>query len=153
MATELLFNLSNLFVLPFWGLMIVLPGWQWTEKVMKSPVPIAVLASVYLYLFVASFSSESIAALASPELGAIAQAFADEKIMAVGWVHYLVMDLFVGRWIYWQGRETGVWTVHSLILCLFAGPLGLLSHLITAAITDRGAKATNALAETPQTDG
>ena len=41
------------------------------------------------------------------------------------------MDLFVGRYIYWQGQETGVWTVHSLILCLFAGPIGLLSHIIT----------------------
>jgi hypothetical protein len=42
-----------------------------------------------------------------------------------------VMDLFVGRWIYWEGQRTGVWTVHSLVLCLFAGPMGLLSHLGT----------------------
>jgi hypothetical protein len=50
MATELLFNLSNLFVLPFWGLMILLPRWQWTEKVMKSLIPIVILAAVYLFL-------------------------------------------------------------------------------------------------------
>lgn len=150
MTIELLFNLSNLFVLPFWGLMILLPRWQWTEKVMKSPLPIAILASVYLYLFIGSLSSESAAALASPELSAIAQAFADEKIMAVGWVHYLVMDLFVGRWIYWQGRETGVWTAHSLILCLFAGPIGLLSHLITAAIAERRGKEVDTVAAPSQ---
>ncbi len=47
------------------------------------------------------------------------------------------MDLFVGRWIYWQGREKGVWTRHSLALCLFAGPVGLLSHLITAWLQGR----------------
>jgi hypothetical protein len=41
------------------------------------------------------------------------------------------MDLFVGRWIYWEGQKTGLWTIHSLVLCLFAGPMGLLSHLIT----------------------
>ncbi|MEB3227194.1 MAG: ABA4-like family protein [Synechocystis sp.] len=150
MATELLFNLSNLFILPFWGLMILLPRWQWTEKVMKSLIPLAVLASVYLLLFIGSLNSESAAALASPELSAIAQAFADEKIMAVGWVHYLVMDLFVGRWIYWQGKETGIWTAHSLILCLFAGPIGLLSHLITAAITERLGKGNDSTTATPQ---
>ncbi|AGF52227.1 sll0354 [Synechocystis sp. PCC 6803] len=152
MATELLFNLSNVFVLPFWGLMILLPRWQWTEKVMKSLLPIAILAAVYLFLFIGSLGSESAAALASPELSVIAQAFADEKIMAVGWVHYLVMDLFVGRWIYWQGRETGVWTVHSLILCLFAGPIGLLSHLLTAAITKQWGKGNDSTMETPQTE-
>jgi hypothetical protein len=42
------------------------------------------------------------------------------------------MDLFVGRWIYWEGQHTGIWTTHSLALCLFAGPLGLLSHILTS---------------------
>jgi Domain of unknown function (DUF4281) len=46
-----------------------------------------------------------------------------------------VMDLFVGRWIYLEGQRTGVWTVHSLALCFFAGPMGLLSHIVTAWIT------------------
>jgi hypothetical protein len=119
---------------------------------MKSPIPIAILAAVYLFLFIGSLSAESAAALASPELSVIAQAFANEKIMAVGWVHYLVMDLFVGRWIYWQGRETGVWTVHSLILCLFARPIGLLSHLLTAAITKEWGKGNDSTTETPQTE-
>ena len=45
------------------------------------------------------------------------------------------MDLFVGRWIYWEGQRTGVWTSHSIILCLFAGPLGLLSHILTSWIS------------------
>lgn len=42
------------------------------------------------------------------------------------------MDLFVGRWIYWEGQRTGIWTAHSILLCLFAGPLGLLSHILTS---------------------
>jgi hypothetical protein len=54
--------------------------------------------------------------------------------MATGWVHYIVMDLFVGRWIFLEGWDKRVWTTHSLILCLFAGPVGLLSHLLTVAI-------------------
>jgi Domain of unknown function (DUF4281) len=41
------------------------------------------------------------------------------------------MDLFVGRYIYLEGLKTKVWTIHSLALCLFAGPMGLLSHILT----------------------
>lgn len=55
-------------------------------------------------------------------------------------VHYLVFDLFVGRWIYWQGQESGVFTRHSLALCLFAGPIGLRSHLLTQALWQRFSK-------------
>ena len=75
--------------------------------------------------------------LSSPQLGDIAQAFSQKSVAATGWTHYLVMDLFVGRWIYWEGQRTGVWTFHSLILCLFAGPLGLLSHIFSASIFER----------------
>ncbi|MEB3188853.1 MAG: ABA4-like family protein [Snowella sp.] len=137
MPTELIFNIANVFVLPFWAIMIFLPNWKITQKVMESLIPFALLALVYLAFFVFAISPESAQALASPHLADIARAFADEKVMATGWTHYLVMDLFVGRWIYWQGQKSGIWTGHSLILCLFAGPLGLLSHIVTTAIAER----------------
>ena len=135
--TELIFNIGNLFVLPFWALMILLPNWGITRKIMESMLPFGVLASFYIYLFINSLNPETIAALSSPQLADIARAFANENVMATGWTHYLVMDLFVGRWIYWEGQKKSIWTVHSLLLCLFAGPMGLLSHLITVAICDR----------------
>ena len=120
-----LFNVANLFVLPFWALMILLPNWGVTRRVMESYIPYVVLASLYLYLFVSSITPENAQALSSPKLADIARAFGDEKVMAAGWIHYLVMDLFVGRWIYWEGQRREIWTIHSLGLCLFAGPLGL----------------------------
>lgn len=137
MTTAFIFNLANLFVLPFWGLMILLPRWQFSQRIMASVLPFVPLALVYLYFFIFALSPESAEALASPNLADIARAFSSEPVMAAGWTHYLVMDLFAGRWIYEQGRTTGVWTVHSLLLCLFAGPLGLLSHFVTAAIFPR----------------
>lgn len=131
MAISQIFNIANLFVLPFWVLMIVLPNWGLTRQVMKSYLPFVALAATYLYLFISSITPENAQALSNPQLADIAKFFADEKAAATGWVHFLVMDLFVGRWIYWQGQNTGIWTIHSLALCLFAGPLGLLSHIIT----------------------
>lgn len=130
-----IFNVANLFVLPFWALMIILPNWGVTRKVMESYIPFVILAAVYLYLFISSITPENAAALSNPKLADIAQFFADEKAAATGWIHFLVMDLFVGRWIYWEGQKTGIWTIHSLAFCLFAGPLGLLSHILTAWIT------------------
>jgi hypothetical protein len=129
-----LFDLSNLIVLPFWGLMILLPNWQVTRWVMQSYWPLIGLASVYVYLLIGTLTGETAQAMANPTLSTISQFFGDERAAATGWTHFLVMDLFVGRWIYWEGQQTQVWTIHSIALCLFAGPLGLLSHLLTATI-------------------
>ncbi|WP_016953244.1 ABA4-like family protein [Anabaena sp. PCC 7108] len=130
-----LFNVANLFVLPFWALMILLPNWKVTRKVMESYLPFVVLAGAYSYLFVVSITPENAAALSNPQLADIAKFFSDETAAATGWIHFLVMDLFVGRWIYWEGQKTGIWTIHSIALCLFAGPLGVLSHIFTYWIT------------------
>lgn len=135
MTLDLLFDSANLFVLPFWLLMIGLPNWQVTQKVMASFLPFVVLAGLYVYLFATSLDPASAQAFSNPQLSDLAQLFANERVMATGWVHFLVMDLFVGRWIYWQGQQSGIWTRHSLILCLFAGPMGLLSHIVTVWIT------------------
>ena len=146
-----LFNFANLFVLPFWALMIFLPNWNVTRKVMESYVPFVVLAGAYLYLFVVSITPENAAALSNPQLADIARFFSNETAAATGWIHFLVMDLFVGRWIYWEGQKTGIWTIHSIALCLFAGPLGVLSHIFTYWISkafSKGAEGVTAAEKT-----
>jgi Domain of unknown function (DUF4281) len=157
MSLSFLFDSANLFVLPFWLLMIALPNWQITRKIMASFLPFVILAGLYIYLFANSLDPDSAEAFSNPQLADLARLFADERVTATGWVHFLVMDLFVGRWIYWEGQRTGVWTRHSLILCLFAGPMGLLSHIvtqwITQVVTAKNAPADAAVdAATPQAD-
>jgi Domain of unknown function (DUF4281) len=137
MTLDLLFNGANIFVLPFWTLMILLPNWGVTRRVMESVLPFVAMAVLYIYLFGTSLDAESAAALANPKLADIAHFFTNESAAATGWVHFLLMDLFVGRWVYWEGQRTGVWTVHSLLLCFFAGPMGVLSHILTAAVSQK----------------
>ncbi|GET40312.1 ABA4-like family protein [Microseira wollei] len=132
-----LFDIANIFVLPFWAIMILLPNWGITRKVMESYLPFVALAGLYIYLFVVAITPETAQALSSPQLSDLAKAFSNETVTATGWVHFLVMDLFIGRWIYWEGQKTGVFTTHSLALCLFAGPMGLLSHILTSWITQK----------------
>ncbi|MFN6561481.1 MAG: ABA4-like family protein [Nostoc sp. ChiSLP01] len=137
MTISQIFNIANLFVLPFWALMILLPNWKVTQRIMASYLPFVLLAGVYLYLFINSVTAENAQDFSNLELANVARLFADEKVAATGWVHYLVMDLFVGRWIYLEGQKTGIWTIHSLALCFFAGPLGLLSHISTDWISKK----------------
>lgn len=131
-----LFDLANLFVLPFWALIVLLPNWGVTRRVMQSNLPFIVLAGFYLYCIGQSLDAESAEALSNPSLSQIAKFFGDEAAAATGWAHFLVMDLFVGRWIYWEGQRTGIWTTHSILLCLFAGPVGVLSHIFTTTVRD-----------------
>lgn len=140
---EQIFSLANLFVLPFWALMVLVPKAKLTRAIMGSLLPIAALAGLYVFLFVSSFSNvEGLEAFSDPnlKLADLAALFATPFVTATGWVHYLAFDLFVGRWIYLQGQESGVFTRHSLALTLFAGPMGLLCHLITDALWKRVAK-------------
>jgi hypothetical protein len=148
MIVTQLFNIANLFVLPFWALMILLPNWKVTRQVMTSYLPFVALAGLYLYFLVGTITPETAEALANPTLTDIARFFADERAAATGWAHFLVMDLFVGRWIYQEGQRTGIWTVHSIALCLFAGPLGLLSHIATSWLTQLWQQRSKASSET-----
>ena len=137
MTSAQLFDLANLYILPFWTIMILFPKWNITKKVMGSYIPFLPLIAAYIYYLIVTVDPESAAALANPQLADIARFFSEEGAAGAGWVHFLVMDLFVGRWIYWQGQNKQIWTIHSLILCLFFGPVGLLSHIITETIFDK----------------
>lgn len=156
-----LFNGANIFVLPFWTLMVLVPRSRLAQRIMASYAPFVVLAGLYLFLFVTSFTNvDGVEALANPDLslGDLAALFAQPHVTATGWVHFLAFDLFVGRWIYLQGLETGIFTRHSLALCLFAGPLGLLSHLTTVALWQRfspqqGAEAGGTPGSEPASEG
>jgi hypothetical protein len=137
---ELLFTGANLFVLPFWALMVLVPNTNLTRTVMMPLWPITALAGLYLFLFLTSFSNvEGLEAFSDPNLSLVnlSALFANPHVTATGWMHYLAFDLFVGRWIYWQGQIHGVFIRHSLALTLFAGPIGLLSHLVTDAVWKR----------------
>ena len=93
---DLLFRDSNLLVLPIWALMILLPRWRWTARIIRSPLVSAAPAILY-------------AALVLPQLGAIWPAVSRPTLPGVeallgspagatiAWAHFLAFDVFVGR--------------------------------------------------------
>jgi hypothetical protein len=83
---EIVFNAANWFALPFWALMILLPGWKVTRRVMESLLPIALLAAVYLYLLAGGFSTATLREFFNPQLSLsnLTALFSQPSVMATG---------------------------------------------------------------------
>ena len=58
-AMETIYYLINLYVLPFWALMILAPNWHGTKRVMGGFWPVAVLPGVYALLLISQLLSPS----------------------------------------------------------------------------------------------
>jgi hypothetical protein len=138
---ETIFALSNYLVLPFWLLMILLPGWRWTRRLIGSPLISAAPALVYASLALPRLG-EVWPVIASPTLPGVAALLGSPAGATIAWVHFLAFDLFVGRWIYLdaRARQITAWLVAPILfLTLMLGPLGFLLYLIARAGRGRAA--------------
>lgn len=142
------FNFSVYYVAPFWAGMIIFPHWNITKKVMSSFWLFIPLCFLYIYYLLTTVDPSSLSSAFIPQLTEYAKLFGQEGGALVVTIHFLAMDLFLGRWIYWQGQEKKIWIVHSLILCLFFAPAGLLSHIVTAYFFGKQHNAETAETET-----
>ncbi|MEM7800302.1 MAG: ABA4-like family protein, partial [Chloroflexota bacterium] len=126
MDLETLFSISNLFIMPFWLLMIFLPFWSWTERIMKTYWPILPPAIIYLVV-VAPMIGSVLLSLSNPTLDGVISLLSTPAGATVGWAHFLAFDLFVGRWAYLDSRQHSIpWyvTSPSLFFVLMLGPVG-----------------------------
>ncbi len=136
MTLEPLFSLGFPLVAPSWFLIIALPFWGVTERVMRSPW--VVLGPALLY-----------AILALPNVGVILSAFDPPTVENVSsllstplgttlaWQHFLAFDLFVARWAYLDSRANRVpWFLVSplLHLVLMLGPVGFVAYSLLRAL-------------------
>jgi len=134
MSDEQLFLLANYSVMPAWLLLAVAPRWAWTQRLVHSALYPALLGVAYTAgHLLAGPSSRGAGENASvTSLAGISAAFANPRTLLVGWVHYLVFDLFVGAWEARDAQRHRVphWLlVPCLLLTFLAGPMGLLLYL------------------------
>jgi Domain of unknown function (DUF4281) len=150
MDHELLFRLANLGVIPFWALMILLPTWGVTRRVIASPLIALAPALIYLAL-VAPQIGALLPALSNPTAAGVAALLSTPAAATIAWAHFLAFDLLVGRWAYLDGRDRGV---HPLVmapvlaLIFMFGPIGYLAHLAARAIAKRPSTTTRTQKET-----
>jgi hypothetical protein len=136
---ETIFSLSNLLTIPFWLLMILLPAWRWTARIMQSLWTVVPAALAYALLVLPN-ALGLLNELANPELGAIAALLGSPAGATIGWIHFLAFDLFVGRWAYLDSRQRQIHPLlvsPTLFLILMFGPLGLLLYLLIRSFAGR----------------
>jgi hypothetical protein len=130
--SETLFQISNILVLPFWLLMIVMPHWRWTKHIISSPWIAAPTALIYAILVLPS-AATLLPMLAQPTLASIAALLGTPQAAAIAWAHFLTFDLLSGRWAYLDSRVHAIsaWIMAPVLLLIFLlGPLGFLLYLL-----------------------
>lgn len=131
-----LFSLSSLTVMPFWALMILLPHWRVTKRIMQSPLVAVLPALLYAVLVLPQFNA-IYAAVSRPTLPGIAALLGSPTGALIGWAHFLAFDLLIGRWSYLDSRARKISAfvmAPILYLTLMLGPIGFLLYLGVRAI-------------------
>ncbi|WP_433534038.1 ABA4-like family protein [Micromonospora sp. CA-249363] len=129
--TGTLFSLTFALAAPFWALMILLPRWSWTARVVGSPLIVLPVMAIYALLVVPAFGTV-LPAVALPTLDGVRELLGTPDGAAAGWAHMIAFDLFVGRWAWLDSRERGVPALVMapvLLLTILLGPLGLAAYL------------------------
>ncbi len=129
----IIFKIANISVIPAWLLLIIIPRSPITRQVVHSYLYPALLGVFYLLLLVISWGGEG----GMDTLENLKLSFQRDEVLVLGWVHYLVFDLFIGAWIARDAAANGIKhlsIIPSLVLTLFVGPVGLLSYLILRTI-------------------
>ncbi len=128
---ETIFSLSGLLTLPFWLLMIVLPRWKQSQRIMKSLLVIVPAALVYAALIIPRIA-QVLPQVLRPELSQISTLLGTADGATIAWIHFLAFDLFVGRWVFLDSRERELspWLMAPvLFFVLMLGPIGFLLYL------------------------
>jgi hypothetical protein len=133
MSPEQLYSLCGMLVLPGWLLLVFLPRWKWTARLVCPVVIPLVLACVYLWLVATTFGR-------TPggfgSLAEVSQLFQNPRALLAGWIHYLAFDLFIGSWEVRDAQRVGVHhllVVPCLVLTFIFGPVGLLLYFVLRA--------------------
>ncbi|HVU20488.1 MAG TPA: ABA4-like family protein [Rhizomicrobium sp.] len=142
MTPELIFTIANNGILIFWLLLIVAPRWRGTSFAVQSVAVPVILGLAYLWLFYRVWiGGEGAPGTNYTTLPGVMALFDTPTGAVMGWIHYLIFDLFVGAWEARDAARRGVphWIViPCLIVTLMAGPVGLLLYLAARTVTRRG---------------
>lgn len=127
---ELVYLLSNLILLPAWLLLILAPGWRWTERVVHSVwIPVLYSAAVIVIVLMRPALPED--ANIGSLRGFMLLLQSPYSSLAI-WLQLVLCDLFIGAWESRDARRHGIhagWLVVPLVATYIFGPPGLLIYL------------------------
>lgn len=150
------FNVITFLPQYLWILMVFAPDWSVTKKVMEPLWPVLFFCFVHLFIVftVASTNDDNLgdftelAKVFDPRVSinlfgdfspqdSMMRLMKSPGFVSEEWSHVLSWDLFVGRWVWLDGRRRGIFTSHSVLLCNLIGPPGLLAHVATCLVLGR----------------
>jgi len=135
---EKLFVVVTVGVLPFWVLLVVAPRWRLTQSAVQSLWLSLPLAAGYAV-------AQGIDPNTSPDAGfhslaAVVALFSTPEAILVAWIHFVVVDLFVGAWIVRDAQRQGLhhgFVAPCLVLTFAMAPLGLAAYSIVRSFKTR----------------
>ncbi|MEH1058547.1 ABA4-like family protein [Micromonospora sp. CPCC 206171] len=133
--TATLFTLTFALAAPFWALMLLLPRWSGTARIISSPLIVLPVLVSYALLVLPALA-DVLPAVTAPTLPGVRGLLGSADGAAAAWAHMVGFDLFVGRWAWLDARERGVPALVMapvLVLTILLGPLGLAAHLAVRA--------------------
>ena len=132
----LTFWFSSLFIGPLWIMMWFMPRHELTKKLVGD-IRICVIPLIASYgILLAPNFLDVMLSLGSqmPTPDVVVDLFSTDEMLILAWLHFLVMDTFVGRYVWMRmiaaDRPIQV-SMPVLIFCMMAGPIGLLLGVLT----------------------
>jgi hypothetical protein len=137
MRAETAFQIVNLGVIPFWLLLVFVPRWRWTQRIVHTVSIFAVLGAIHLGTALTASFPEGTSGLTLQ--GAMLM-FDDPWGMVACWTHYVAFDLFVGAWMVRDAirrQFPHLTVIPCLVMTNMLGPTGFLAYLILRAVMRR----------------
>ena len=105
MSPETIFSACGMLVLPGWLLLVFLPRWKWSARLVSAVIIPALIGVVYVYLVIAHFGQTEGGFGSLADVGRL---FQNPHALLAGWIHYLAFDLFVGAWEVRDAQRVGL---------------------------------------------
>ncbi|MCC2546753.1 DUF4281 domain-containing protein [Hymenobacter sp. BT175] len=131
LTPDFLFSLAGALATLGWVLLVLLPRWLGTRRLVLSGALPLLLALLYLLLIGWHYLSPAGGTGGFNSLSEVAALFRDPWALLAGWVHYLCFDLAVGAWQVRDAQRRGLphmLLVPALLLTFLLGPIGLLLY-------------------------
>lgn len=138
------FTIATFLPQPFWILMTLFPNSSITKRCMTGYQIPLLCAGVHLFIVISSLliqGSDTTAPISEimnvfdtngdPQRSFVHMTSTYPDFVAEEWSHVLTWDLFVGRYIWYDGLKKNINTVIPVLFCNFIGPPGLLIYWIT----------------------
>ncbi len=127
---------SNLGVLPFWLMLIIIPNSKITQFFVNSIIIPLILSSLYIFvLYQAILLDEQMLDVFGLYLNLdnLYEIFSTKSLLLIFWLHFITLNIFLGSWVSRDGVKYNIRrkiVFMPLILIYFTGPLGLVLYWI-----------------------